>query len=99
MVGNPSNTGVEVLSGLYADKAYKDLTAEVDSVFPNLGSQEKNLTETFKYIKYYYPKAKVPQFIAFVSGFSYQIPIGDKYYGIGLRYVFRERQQILSRDN
>ncbi len=84
MVGNPSNTGVEVLSGLYADKAYKDLTAEVDSVFPNLGSQEKNLTETFKYIKYYYPKAKVPQFIAFVSGFSYQIPIGDKYYGIGL---------------
>lgn len=84
MVGNPSSSGAEVLNALYKDKAYRDLTAEVDSVFPNLNAQEKELTETFKYIKYYYPKAKVPHFIAFVSGFSYQIPIGDKYYGIGL---------------
>ena len=84
MVGNPSSEGVEVLSALYKDKAYKDLSTEVDSIFPNLNAQEKDLTETFKYIKYYYPKAKVPHFIAFVSGFSFQIPIGDKYYGIGL---------------
>ncbi|MET4081486.1 gliding motility-associated lipoprotein GldB [Pedobacter sp. UYP30] len=84
MVGDPSRLRPEVLNALYKDKAYKDLTNEVDSVFPNLNSQEKDLTETFKYIKYYYPKAKVPHFIAFVSGFSYQIPIGDKYYGIGL---------------
>ncbi|MGY3053602.1 gliding motility-associated lipoprotein GldB [Pedobacter sp. UYEF25] len=84
IVGNPSSQGIEVLGLLYKDKAYKDLSEEVDSVFPNLNAQEKELTETFKYIKYYYPKAKVPHFVAFVSGFSYQIPIGDKYYGIGL---------------
>ncbi len=57
---------------------------EVDSVYPNLSAIEQDLNTTFKYIKYYYPKAKVPRFISFISGFAYQIPIGDDYIGIGL---------------
>ncbi|WP_025142082.1 gliding motility lipoprotein GldB [Pedobacter jeongneungensis] len=77
-----SNT--ESLANLYRDQAYTDLTKEVDSVFPNLKAQEAGLNETFKYIKYYYPKAKIPKFIAFASGFAYQMPVGDNYLGIGL---------------
>lgn len=84
MVGNPNLSGTEVLKGLYEDQAYTDLNKEVDSVFPNLKNTEKELTEAFKYIKYYYPKTKVPRFVAFLSGFSYQIPLGDDYMGIGL---------------
>ena len=84
MVGNDSFTRQEVLQGLYEDKAYADLNHEVDSVFPNLEKTEAELTETFKYIKYYYPKAQIPRFIGFLSGFSYQTPIGDNYAGIGL---------------
>ncbi|TBO44943.1 gliding motility lipoprotein GldB [Pedobacter kyonggii] len=77
-----SNT--ESLANLYRDQAYTDLSEEVDSVFPNLKMQEEGLTETFKYIKYYYPKAKIPKFISFASGFAYQMPVGDNYLGIGL---------------
>lgn len=77
-----SNT--ESLANLYRDQAYTDLSKEVDSVFPNLKAQEEGLTETFKYIKYYYPKAKIPKFISFTSGFAYQMPVGDNYLGIGL---------------
>ncbi len=77
-----SNT--ESLYNLYNDKAYTDLTNEVDSVFLNLKAQEEGLTETFKYIKYYYPKAKIPKIVSFVSGFAYQMPVGDNYLGIGL---------------
>ncbi|MFC3560791.1 gliding motility lipoprotein GldB [Pedobacter jamesrossensis] len=84
MVGAQDYTGDYVISGLFKDPAYNDLTKEVDSVFPNLSVQEAGLTETFKYIKYYYPKAKIPKFISFVSGFSYQVPVGDNYIGIGL---------------
>lgn len=84
MVGNPTMKGTDVLAGLYKDQAYTDLNKEVDSVFPNLKQTEKDLTEAFKYIKYYYPKTKVPRFVAFLSGFSYQIPLGDDYMGIGL---------------
>lgn len=84
MVGSAEFQGDYVISGLFKDPAYNDLTKEVDSVFPNLSAQETGLTETFKYIKYYYPKVKIPKFISFVSGFSYQIPVGDNYIGIGL---------------
>lgn len=84
MVGNPSIKSTEMLRILYQNKAYTDLNQEVDSIYPNLTAVEKELTQTFKYIKYYYPKAKVPKFISFLSGFAYQIPIGDEYLGIGL---------------
>jgi gliding motility-associated lipoprotein GldB len=84
MVGNPDINSLQVLEGLYKGRAYTDLNHEVDSVYPNLNNVEKDLTQTFKYIKYYYPKAQIPNFIAFLSGFSYQIPIGENYMGIGL---------------
>jgi len=84
MIGSPDYSNEEILNTLFNDKAYSDLTKEVDSVYPNLKVQEAGLTETFKYIKYYYPKAKVPKIISFVSGFAYQMPVGDNYLGIGL---------------
>ncbi|MEJ5994722.1 gliding motility lipoprotein GldB [Pedobacter sp. Du54] len=84
MVGTPNLSGVEVLKNLYKGKAYADLQHEVDSVYPKLDQVESELTETFQYIRYYYPKVKIPRFISFLSGFAYQIPIGENYMGIGL---------------
>jgi gliding motility-associated lipoprotein GldB len=84
MVGDPSYTSEVILSTLYKDQAYTDLSHDADSVFKTMEAQEKGLTETFKYIKYYYPQIRVPKFIAFISGFSVQTPIGDDYMGIGL---------------
>lgn len=84
MVGTPNLTGIEVLENLYKGKAYPDLQHEVDSVYPKLNQVEDELTQTFKYIHYYYPKVKIPRFISFLSGFAYQIPIGENYMGIGL---------------
>lgn len=84
MVGDQNYTGPQILATLYKDKAYTDLNHDADSVFKNMKPIETDLTQTFKYIKYYYPEVKVPQFIAFVSGFSVQMPIGDNYMGIGL---------------
>jgi len=84
MVGMSNFSNEEVLAALFKDQAYTDLTHEVDSIYPNLEVQEKALSETFKYIKYYYPKAKIPKIISFVSGFAYQMPVGDNYIGIGL---------------
>ncbi len=84
MVGTPEYTGIAILNTLYKDKAYADLNKEKDSVFTDLTGTERDLSQTFKYIKYYYPKVKVPRFISFISGFAVQTPIGDHYMGIGL---------------
>ncbi len=84
MVANPTMSNTDALTGLYKDNAYTDLNQEVDSVFKNLDVIENDLTQAFKYLKYNYPKAKLPRFIAFLSGFAYQTPIGNNYMGIGL---------------
>lgn len=84
MVGDGAYSGQEILSTLYGDQAYKDLNQEADSVFRDMKPAEKELTQTFKYIKFYYPQIKVPRFISFISGFAVQTPIGDGYMGIGL---------------
>jgi gliding motility-associated lipoprotein GldB len=84
MVGDASYSNGAILATLYKDRAYTDLNKEADSVFRNMESSEKGLTQAFKYIKYYYPQIRVPRFIAFISGFAVQTPIGDGYMGIGL---------------
>lgn len=84
MVGNYEYSDTQILSTLYNDQAYEDLNHEKDSVFSNLDPIEKELTQAFKYIKYYYPKAQVPRFISFISGFAVQTPIGNDYMGLGL---------------
>ncbi|RZL49972.1 MAG: gliding motility lipoprotein GldB [Pedobacter sp.] len=84
MVGTPALSGNEVLSILYKDQAYTDLNKEVDSIYPNLKKVEEDLSESFKYIKYYYPQTKVPKFISYLSGFAYQVILADDYMGIGL---------------
>jgi len=84
MVGNPSLNGIGILSTLYKDQSYIDLQHEIDSIYPKLNNVEEELTKSFKYIKYYYPKTKIPRFISILSGFAYQITTGEGYMTIGL---------------
>jgi gliding motility-associated lipoprotein GldB len=84
IVGNYNYSSLDILQTLYADQAYTDLNREVDSVFKDLTPIEQDLTQTFKYIRYYYPAARIPRFIGFLSGFEVQTPIGETYMGIGL---------------
>lgn len=94
MVGNYDYTSAQILATLFTDKAYEDLNKEKDSVFTDMKPVEKDLTQTFKYIKYYYPKAQVPRFITFISGFAVQTPIGNDYMGIGLDMFLGKNSQF-----
>lgn len=84
MVGNDSYSNAQMLSILFSDQAYEDLNKEKDSVFTSLEDIENDLTQTFKYIKHYYPNIRIPRLITFISGFAVQTPVGDDYIGIGL---------------
>ncbi|HVV53881.1 MAG TPA: gliding motility lipoprotein GldB [Mucilaginibacter sp.] len=65
-------------------KDYLALKHAVDSVYPNMDKTAENLTEAFKYIKYYYPKKKLPKVYAYFSGFAAQTSVGNGYVAIGL---------------
>lgn len=72
------------LRTVLANPDYQQLKHAVAEKFPTLKTQEEELTNAFKHVKYYYPEKKVPRLISFFSGFSVQTPIGDNYIGIGL---------------
>ena len=72
------------LRSIIQNKDYLELKSTVDKTFPDLKQQEEEINRAFKYIRYYYPKQKLPRLISFLSGFAVQTPIGNDYIGIGL---------------
>src|SRR6201996_9831146 len=74
----------KTLRDMFDSQAYKDLKHDVDSIYPNMDKQNEELTEAFKYIKYYYPKKSLPKVYAYFSGFQDQTSIGDGYFAVGL---------------
>lgn len=85
-IGSPKDTLYmqDVLPKVLHRKEFVDLAAAVTKKYPDLKQQEKELSQSFRYIKYYFPDYKIPQLISFIGGFSFQTPIGEDYIGIGL---------------
>lgn len=84
----------DILTGLFKDPAFSDLQKETDSVFPTMKAYEQGLSESFSYVKYYYPAAKIPKMLTFISGFAYQTIVGDDYIGIGLDMFLGKNSQF-----
>lgn len=80
------DTYMEVmLPAISSRTEFQQLADTVAHVFPHLDQQEKELTDAFKRVRYYFPEATIPaRFIAFFSGFALQVPVGADYLGIGL---------------
>lgn len=56
------------LQSYVSDSLLLDLFRKTEEVFPNFIEQEKQLTNSFKYIKYYYPNFTIPQVYTYLSG-------------------------------
>ena len=84
-VGNTSDTSYyQNLRTVLRNQDYNALKEETASKFKDLNKVESELLDAFRHVKYYYPNAKIPRLITFISGFSVQTPIGNNYIGIGL---------------
>jgi len=82
-----SNTDSSLEKGLMRFVGVKDLRAlkkDVDSVYPTLDAQRLVLENALKHYKYYYPNARIPRVITFLSGFNNAIVNTDADLGIGL---------------
>ncbi len=73
----------------YLNKFLNDSTMtlvanRIDSIFPNLNDQEEELTDGFKHLKYYYPKAQIPKVYSQLSGFNQSIVVDEGLIGVSL---------------
>lgn len=84
-VGSTRDTGYfATLRQVLSAGPYNDVRRAVDSVFPNLDRENRELTDAFKHIRYYYPQKALPRVYAYFSGFQAQTMIGNGYFGVGL---------------
>ena len=64
---------------------FNALSRAVAQTFPDLSAEEAALGDALGRLNAYFPDKQLPAyFIAFFSGFSVQIPVGEAYIGIGL---------------
>jgi len=61
-----------------------DILTEVNSVFPTFDSLNNELTQAFKYYKYYFPKKTIPEVYTYISAFNQSIFTDANMLGIGL---------------
>ncbi len=82
---NPKETPAEAISGfLHAPEVYH-LNDTVQHLYGDLGWLERDLTQMFKYYKYYFPRKPVPQVATIISEFGTDaFTAGDSLCGIGL---------------
>ena len=92
LIGNDREPGYRQLLKKYlTDFTVNQLYTKCMEVYPSLGSLETDLSQAFRYYKYYFPSKQVPRVISFVGGFNQNIVVSDSILGIALdKYLGRD---------
>ncbi len=73
------------LNAFLGDQYIREIYLDAEKKFSdNLEGECKELSEAFKYSKYYFPAMVVPEVVTFVSGFQYSVAVTDSVLGLGL---------------
>lgn len=82
---NPKETPDQALRGFLTPREIRHLQDTVEQVYGDLRWLEKDLSQMFRYYKYYFPKKPVPKVATIISEFSTDaFTYGDSLCGIGL---------------
>jgi gliding motility-associated lipoprotein GldB len=82
---------VNRLHKMVTDHNLDVLYQQTQTVFSDLSGLEKEFTEAFKHIKYYYPQFKAPEIYTIVTGFGSDLFVSDSLIVIGLDYYLGEK--------
>ena len=72
------------LNKFLTDSTMNQVADSVAKKFPTLDKEEKELTNAFKYLKYYFPEKPVPNCYSQISGFNQSIVVAQNLIGISL---------------
>ena len=84
-IGGTNNTlFVGLLQQFVTDYNIMQVKKDVDKEFSDMSEIETQLTNGFKYYKYYFPNKNIPAIYTSITGFNQSIIISDSILGIGL---------------
>ena len=86
----------KALALFVTDPDMKQVNKTVQEIYQDAEMQrlENELTQSFKYFKYHFPKCEIPeQYVSFISGFNYNITSMDSTLGISLDMYLGEQNK------
>lgn len=84
-LGNPYNKNYpEYLNGFITDYTMHSVYVRSSDIFPDFMELSGQLTEAFKYYKYYFPEKVVPEVYSYIGGFNQSIVVADSILAIGI---------------
>ena len=84
-IGDYKNPGYpDLLKAFLTDYNTNQIIKEENKYFKNVDTLKINLTNAFRYYKYYFPNLRIPIIITYISGFNHSIVTTDTIIGIGL---------------
>ena len=72
-----------LMTKFLTDTAFVKSNKKALETFSNISDIEKELSDAFSYIHYYFPDVKLPELYFFVSGFNQQIIMNNKLIALG----------------
>lgn len=78
------STDMRQIGHFISNKDIINLKHDADSVYPGLDKQKAQLQDAFRHYIYYYPAAKIPRVITFISGFNNAVVNTNTTLAIGL---------------
>ncbi|MES2731377.1 MAG: gliding motility lipoprotein GldB [Bacteroidota bacterium] len=82
---------VSRLHTMVTDHNLDTLYQQTQTVFADLSGLEKEFSEAFKHVKYYYPQFKAPEIYTLVTGFGSDLFVSDSLIVIGLDYYLGDK--------
>jgi hypothetical protein len=90
--GNPDETPEQALQAFLTAPPVRNLFDTVQRAFPDLSSLENDLSQMFRYYKYYLPEKPTPEVVTIVSEYATDaFTYGDSLCGIGLDMFLGEQ--------
>lgn len=84
----------DLLKGFVTDYNMNRVYNSVNIIFANTDTLKEQLTEMFRYFKYYFPEIKAPVIITYLSGFNQTIVTTDTILGIGLDKYLGSKSEL-----
>ena len=69
-----------------SDTTFKSINKKTLQTFADVSDIEKKVSDAYTYIRFYFPKAKLPEIYFFVSGFNRSVMMNEKFIAIGTDY-------------
>src|SRR6478735_1093558 len=70
---------VNALYKMATEPSLRQLAEEADKRFSDMPELENDMELAFKHLKYFYPKAKIPQLVTFITGMGQDLYLDDNF--------------------